>query len=494
MKFSKIIYSAAGILLMMAASACSEYTPNGYIESPELPTVTSLEYAIGGEAHHDINITWTLPADEEITGCILYRDAKELQSFDLNTTRSYSYTALGTPLGEEVVYTVKVTYENGYISTGRSVVVTLPSEEFAGVTDLNKSVNGRTVTLDWKLPTQDFRTGIRIVTNGDTEKAILLPADATSYVLKAQPMETPLEYSVEVVYDTYYYSPAQTVDTTIPYMEPKMLYLLPADAATASDLADDDEKAAAAWFAKQPNAEFIHPADIANYDPAVYSVMWIIVDRVGLPMGWQNLPGDIAASSTIDALKEYSANGGSLYLSNMATQLTVPLGFVPENMAPTVYGNGEGGSGDDVWVINPYLGWDFRNGADQGFYDRTIHDIYKGLTLEDPNGYGYMTLPLIGPGQREDHNCMWDCNIYGRGSYSDVIRNFEVTTNSLVLATWGHVRDHCVAGMVDFYSSPTHGRCVANGLAAYEWNQNSGANPYQKNVDKLTENILNYLK
>ena len=492
MNISKLTYIAAGFALL--ASSCSDYTPNGYTEGPALPVATSMEYNIGGAANHEINISWTLPAGEDVTGCVLYRNATEIETFDLNPSRSYSYTALGTPLGEEVVYTVKVTYENGYISTGKSVAVTLPEEEFAGVSNLRGDVNGRAVTLSWTLPSQAHRTGVRIVTNGETDKAILLAADATSYVLKAQPMETPLTYDVEVVYDTYYYSPAASVSETLPYVAPKMLYLLPSDAATASALSDDDERAAAAWFAKQENAEFIHPADIANYDPATYSVMWIMVDRVGLPLGWQNLPGDIAAESTIAALKDYSLNGGSLYLSNMATQLTVPLGIVPDNMAPTVYGNGEGGSGDDVWVINPHLGWDFRDGADQGYYDRADHAIFQGLTLEDPNNYGYSNLPLIGPGQREDHNCMWDCNIYGKGSYPDVIKNFEVTTNSLVLATWGHVRDHCVAGLVDFFASPTHGRCVANGLAAYEWNQNSGANPYQKNVEKLTENILNYLK
>ena len=348
--------------------------------------------------------------------------------------------------------------------------------------------------LSWTLPTQAHRTGVRIVTNGETDKAILLEADATSYVLKAQPMETPLTYAVEAVYDTYYYSPAVSVENTIPYMEPKMLFLLPSDAATYNDLSDDDELAAAKWFAAQPNAEFLHPADIADYDPAIYSVMWIMVDRIGLQAGWENLPGGFADASTINALKEYSANGGSLYLSNMATQLTVPLEIVPSDMGPSIFASGEGGSGDDVWVINPYLGWDFKGGADQGFYDRTEHAIFQGITLEDPNGYGYPNIPLIGPGQREDHNCMWDCNIYGRGSERDVIRNFEVTTNSLVLATWGHVRDHCVAGLVDFYSNPQHGRCVANGFAAYEWNQNSGQNPYQGNVEKLTENILNYLK
>lgn len=483
---------AAGLVLLL--TGCSEYTPNGYTEVPELAAVSSINYTVGGAANHDINITWALPADKDVTGCTLYRNATEIQAFDLNSDRNYSYTALGTPLGEEVVYTVKVRYGDNHLSIGKSVIINLPEESFAGVSGLQSSVNGRAVSLSWNLPSQAHRTGIRIVTNGDTDKAIILPADATSYVLKAQPMETPLTYSVEVVYDTYYYSPAESVEKTIPYMEPKMLYLLPANAATYGDLNDDDERAAATWFAQQPNAEFVHPAEIVNYDPAIYSVMWIEIDRVGLELGWQNLPGDIASESTIAALRDYSANGGSIYLSNMATQLTVPLGMVPDNMAPTVFGNGDGGAGDDVWVINPNLGWDFKDGADQGFYDRTAHAVYKDLTLEDPNNYGYPTLPLIGPGQREDHNCMWDCNIYGRGQYPDVIANFEATTGSMVLATWGHVRDHCVAGLVDFYANAEHGRCVAMGLAAYEWNQNSGVNPYQGNIEKLTENILNYLK
>lgn len=492
MKFSNLLYSAAALMLF-SASACSEYTPDGYTEGPELPTVASISYGIGGEAGHDITISWTLPDDKDVTGCVLYRDAKEVQSFDLNPSRQYSYTALGTPLGQEVIYTVKVTYDNGYISTGKSVSVSLPTEEFASVTNLKKEVSARTVTLSWALPTQKYLTGIRIVTNGDTNKAVLLPADATSYVLRAQPMQTELEYAVEAVYDTYYYSPAESVSLTIPYMAPKMLYLLPADVATAADLPDDDERAAATWFASLPDAYFIHPADIPDYDPAIYSVLWIDVDRVGLGLGWENLPGDIAAPATIDALKEYSANGGSIYLSDMATQLTVPLGFVPENMGPTIFSDGPGGDNPDIWAINPNLGWDFRNGADQGFYDRSEHEIFKGLTF-DETLYDYKSIPLIGPGYKEDHNCMWDCNIYGRGSQSDVIRNFEVTTNSLVLATWGHVRDHCVAGLVEFYSNPQHGRCVANGFSAYEFNQNSGTNIYQQNTEKLTENILNYLK
>ncbi len=361
-------------------------------------------------------------------------------------------------------------------------------------TDLSAEVNGRKVNLTWTLPAGEDVTGVKILVNGDNNSAITLSGRPTEYTLKGLSLGKEYMYTIKVLYDGGYVSEGVSVTAQMPDKLDgiKMAYLMTAP--DIDSLPDDDEQAAAKWFATLPDVEFITPSQISSLDADFYPVIWIEIDRVGLPMGWENLPGGLADDATIEALKEYSANGGSLYLANMATQLTVPLGFVPANMAPTVYGNGDGGSGDDVWTINPYLGWDFRNGSDQGFYDRTVHEIFKGLTLEDPNGYGYASLPLIGPGQREDHNCLWDCNIYGRGSQSDVIKNFEVTTNSLVLATWGHVRDHCVAGLVEFFATASHGRCVANGFAAYEWNQNSGPNPYQHNVEQLTLNILNYLK
>ena len=362
--------------------------------------------------------------------------------------------------------------------------------DLALASNVTATVKGRSVTLNWQLPSQAGITGVLVSRNAGTPTTY--PAGTTTCTLKGQPTDEPLVFTVKVAYEGGYVSEGTSVQVTVPYVETKMAYLLLADA--PANLPDDDEVAAAQWFAKQQNGEFVKIADLATLDPEITSVLWIEVDRVGLPVGWQNLPDGLADDATIAALREYSRNGGSLYLANMATQLTAPLGFVPDDMAPTLFGNGQGGSGTDVWVINPYLGVDFKDGGDQGYYDRTAHAIYKGLTFEDPNNYGYLNLPLIGPGQREDHNCMWDCNIYGKGSERDVIRNFEVKTNSLVLATWGHVRDHCVAGLVDFYANDNHGRCIANGFAAYEWNQNSGANPYQHNVEQLTLNILNYLK
>lgn len=489
--FNKIM-TAALVAAAVVLPSCSDFDPKGYEEVPYLATVNDLKAEVNGMR---IRLSWNLPSGD-ITDVMLIKNADGKNPVSLGASAT-TYEVEGAPMGEENIYTVKVKYDDRYVSEGVTVAATLPQMELPDVRNLKAEVEGRAVTLTWELPTADNITGVKVYSNGDSGNGTVYDGALSTVTLKSQPVGETITYGVAVVYDGYYSSTGvNSSPVTIEQVETKAAYLLDADA--IADLPDDDERAAAQWFYTNyvvaAKGKFVHPSELGELDPEEYSVLWIMVDRVGLPLGWENLPEGFSASSTIDALKSYTANGGNLYLSNMATQLTVPLNIVPDNMAPTVFGNGDGGSGGDVWVINPYLGWDFRNGSDQGFYDRTAHAIYKGLTLEDPNGYGYENLPLIGPGQREDHNCLWDCNIYGRGNQPDVIKNFEVTTNSLVLATWGHVRDHCVAGLVDFNPNNEHGRCVANGFAAYEWNQNSGTNPYQHNIDQLTENILEYLK
>lgn len=485
---TKYFIGAVAIAAMSFFSACGEFEPTGYETVPNLPTATNMKAEVSG---YTINVSWNLPAQQNITDVLFITNANTANPVSLGPDAT-SYQVKGQPMGVEGIFTVKICYDDRYVSTGVSATAMIPEMELPGVTNLKYSTSGRKVTLTWTNPSSADITGIRITTNGDESQALNLPAGTTEYVMKAQPMDVDLTYDVQAIYEEYYPSVSSTVSTKIPYITPKMGFFM--TAGSIAELPDDDERAAASWFMQQDNAELIYPADLANIDPDVISVLWIMIDRIGLPMGWENLPAVLVDQQTIDYLKEYSANGGSLYLSNMATQLTVPLAIVPDNMAPTVFSSGEGGSGDDVWTINPLLGVDFMNGGDQGFYNRSLHAIYKDVIMSDPNGYGYDSVPLIGPGQREDHNCLWDCNLYGRGNYPDVIANFEATTGSLVLATWGHVRDHCVAGLVEFFSTPVHGRCIANGFAAYEWNQNSGTNPYQHNLEQLTSNILNYLK
>lgn len=478
--------------LVTIFSSCGQFDPTGYEETATMPAPASITASVG--ADKVVTVSWTAPSDPTFTGYKLFLDGNYANGVDIPKTET-SYKLEGIDWGGVTVVTVKALYPNGKISLGTSTTVTIPVENYPAVTNLTSNVFSRKVTLSWTNPA-DMQgvTGVRVSVNGTVIDEIQEVVNTCTVKVPNSAGVGEMNFGVELLHYKYYPSAAAYTKNSVTVI-PKVAYLLLAD--SPADLPDDDERAAAEWFSNYPGGEFIKIDQLANLDANEYPVLWIEIDRQNLPLGWNNLPL-VSSSEHIAALKAYSAAGGALYLSNMATQLTDPLGFVPQGWNPTVYGNGAGGSGDDVWVINALLGFDFgpdgNRTGEEGFYDRTSHAIYKGLKFEDPNGYGYLALPLIGPGQREDHNCLWDCNMYGKGTEKDVIANFEKNTDSMVLATWGHVRDHCVAAIVDFNAiNGQRGQCIANGAAAYEWNQNSGTNPYQGNIEKLTDNILGYL-
>lgn len=253
--------------------------------------------------------------------------------------------------------------------------------------------------------------------------------------------------------------------------------------ATPEEIEDDDEKASYAWFRKQfVNGKVLAAATLTAEELSAYDVVWVHIDRVAIGHGWEKLP---LSADALRALTDYYKNGGNLLLSNHATQLVVPMGRTER--VPGIFADGEGGDGVDIWTINANIGME---------YDHRSHPVYEGMATSDQ--FPHETFPLIGPGRREDHNCMWDLNAYGFPAlYPDagnVVKAFEDENRATVLATWGHVTDYCCAGMVEFAPTADYqGTCIALGLAAYEWNQNSNLNAYQDNIVLLTKNILHYL-
>ena len=267
----------------------------------------------------------------------------------------------------------------------------------------------------------------------------------------------------------------------------KAAYLLTAD--SYENLPDDDEVAAARWFKEtyidNDKGAFVTTADLATLDVAIYKALWIHIDRIGLGIGYENLPIDAAG---LAGIRRYLANGGNLYLSKHATQVISGIARIEDRLAPGIFSSGEGGEGGDVWCVNNVIG----SGMEVK-YDHRDHEIFAGIKLTDPNGYGFPNFPLEGPGVREDHNCMWDLNAFGFPGAPNVVVNWQDATASTVLATWGHVQDYCCAGIVEF--NPTDeflGKAVCNGLSAYEFNQ-AGGNVYQDNVELLTKNTIDYL-
>ena len=254
-------------------------------------------------------------------------------------------------------------------------------------------------------------------------------------------------------------------------------------AETEEDVTDDDELAAMAWFKENcTNGEVFTLSTFTSASVASYDALWVALDRVGLGHGPDRVP---ITEDALNVLKDYYKNGGNLLLTNHATQLIAMVGRTERY--PGIFADGEGGSGNDSWSIQANIGMT---------YDRTTHPIYEGLDVF--YDYGHPTFPLIGPGHREDHNCKWDFNAYGYGElYPEAENNvvaFETENDAVVLGAWGHVTDFACFGIIEFNATEEFkGVCMANGLAAYEWNQNTNPNVWQYNIKKMTSNMLNYL-
>lgn len=257
-----------------------------------------------------------------------------------------------------------------------------------------------------------------------------------------------------------------------------------------ADIVDDDERAAAQWFQNHYSDGIIFtPANISDINPKEVTALWITIDRVGIAHGWDKLPAPFCSTAALAVLRDYLKQGGNLFLSNQATQLLVPLGRIDAAYAPGIFGSGEGGENSDNWGVNGWLGM-----AMSPSYDRRGHQVFSGLSVDVINGHEFF--PFIGAGRKEDHNCMWDFNaIAGLQDIPNKLADFELKTGSVVLGTWQHVVDCACAGLIEFLpTTEFKGRVIANGIAAYEWNQNNGTNAFQNNIERFTANTLEYLQ
>ena len=371
--------------------------------------------------------------------------------------------------------------------------VELPASASDGkstVSELKGNVpeGSRQLTLSWTNPAGDI-VGIQIIQ--DDHDITELSGAPTSYLIKKAPTNVDVTYTVKARFADGTVSKGQTIRLYIPYEPGKgglLAMLVPDDYATGSA----DEKNAVAWFQKNyvtaGAGEVITASKVDELDIEKFAACWVMCDRVGIDRGWQNLPG-LAANEVVNALKAFCNDGGNLFLTNHATQLTVALGRISETYAPVIYNSGApGGVNPDIWGVHPVIGR-----ADLGeVYDHSGHEIFRGMTYHPDLYEGIYT--FVGAGMKGDHNCMWDMNaIDGVVENPNKIKDFENKTNSTVLGTWNHVVDYCCAGIVDFAPTSTFaGRILAVGLAAYEWNI-GGPNSEQDQLELFTANCLAYV-
>lgn len=253
---------------------------------------------------------------------------------------------------------------------------------------------------------------------------------------------------------------------------------------------DDDEVAAANWLVNTYGGTFLPTASVTSIDVLDdYDAVWVMIDRVGLQQGSANLPSEYTALFGI--LADYSRNGGKLLLTNHATSIVAAIGRTTRQ--PGLFGSGAGGDNGDIWGLNVIIG----SGSVPYYADHRTHEFFDGITFEEGIANTHCEIiPLVTTGYKEDHNCMWDLNTFGYTvpEGSNTVAMYEAEADCEVLGTWQHVGDFCCAGMVDFHAQENgFDRIVCVGVAAYEWHQNVESNPYQGNIEKMTENILNEL-
>ncbi|MFR9165123.1 MAG: DUF4960 domain-containing protein [Dysgonomonas sp.] len=342
------------------------------------------------------------------------------------------------------------------------------------VTNMTAQRAANDIVVNWSLPQNATISSVEISYNGISQE---LSATANSYKILNTPDDK--EYTIIV----------KTKNGNEASLETKAIinslrYAFVTTYNSASEIEDDDEIAAANWFLnKYPNnGDILSTSNITTTDLSEYKTIWLHIDRVGDG----KIPAGLLNADVINKLKSYYQGGGNMFFSVHATQYLANLGRIPENRKPGILGAGNGGNNTDIWSFNVNIGM---------VYDYSSHPLYVGLpTIPD---FGHPTIPLIGSGYKEDHNSMWDLNSYGYtpAEGSNVVLSFEDENNATVMGTWGHVTDFCCAGIVDFNPTASYkGRSIAIGLAAYEWNQNSGENIYQDCIETLTKNVFDYLK
>lgn len=363
------------------------------------------------------------------------------------------------------------------------------NKDLAGVQNLRYSVQGRDLTLSWDLPNVGAieMAGIEIVKNNS--EVTVIDSVCSYYFIKRAPVNTELTYAVRIKYADGRVSPNAALVFTIPYEEkarPAMVLL----ASDIHDLETDEERYAALWFKEnyvdKGEGNFITPEDIAaGINMGEVAMIWIHVDRLDIAQGVDYLPEELTSNAVKTSMRNYIMNGGNVYLSKHATQLITAYGRINAKYAPNLFNSAEGAQGGDVWSINANL----LGGA----MDRRGHAVFKDMQRNTDEN---TTFPLIGAVYRYDHNCMWDMNqLEFTKTGANNFEKFQKQTNSEILATWSHVTDDAVAGLIVFKADDDNflGTVICNGLAAYNMG-NEDNWEYADNNRKLTQNIIEYLK
>lgn len=434
--------------------------------APLVPTVTNLSHTITGDT---VALTWTLPDGFDT----LYVNLKTIQGEILlaNNATSYKFGVVET--NKEYRFTVKVRDTKGNISLGKTVSFT--REGALPVKNVSAVQNNTDVVLNWEVP-----TGITGITLSYGTTSVQLGPNITTYTI---PNLAIGQYRFNLVTKDSQNRQSNSVYLNFKVGSTIVAYLgVYNSKADLLSVGDDDEKAAAEWlFATYPTSVYISFDQIKNgqVNLADYRVIWWNRD---VESGGE-LPAISLDPAVVARMAAYHKDGGGLLLSTYAVRYL----WILERMTDAYrlgIDTGGGFSNPDTWGV----------GVRIGGKDKRSHPLYKGIEITTPNG-GF---PVIGPGWKENHNCviMEIPAYYGLGNGDELAYSKFTSLNSLEwLGVWDGIGDYFMCGIFELLPTQQfQGSSINIGIGGVEWNQNKQTNPHQHNIEKLYKNAIDYLK
>ncbi|WP_298948589.1 DUF4960 domain-containing protein [uncultured Polaribacter sp.] len=454
--------------LLIISYSCSQDRDIEAAAETIVPSVDDLNIVLEGDI---AKLTWSNPSyTGNVTTILKHNNGLELLDF---STSSYEFE-----IGEvnvQYFFTLKLKdNDTGNFSLGETVSLTRegpqPVLNFAGTQE------GTNVILTWDIQDTDI-TGVKLTIDGS--EVVSLPSNATTYTLENAELR---EYSFKIntINSQNQESPSRNLIFKVGKTKIGYLGL----AADVNSISDDDEKASALWlFENYPDAEYISFSDIENgKDLSSFRVLWWHYDKDD---DNPELPAEALTINVVTAITNFHANGGGLLLNTHAIEYLWTIGRITDNIGK-LKGAGAGFSNGDTWSVGINIGL---------VHDESTHPIYQGVEVIQPDER--KIIPLIGPGYREDHNfVLWIGDYYGIGNANEqVYSNLFNDAKLRILGVWDGIRDYWM--MANFEAMPNddfNGTAIAIGIGAFEWNQNSGVNLYQDNIERITKNALEYLK
>lgn len=268
---------------------------------------------------------------------------------------------------------------------------------------------------------------------------------------------------------------------------------------------DDDEVAAANWFTDEFGGDFLSTKDVETTDLSQYNVIWLAIER---PWGFTNFPIELCGNVQ-NAIAEFYKNGGNLLLTNYAVKYLADMGRC-NNSFSELWEDGSNVPDDNLVAWGPIstFGRFFANHPTKQVIDRSDDRLFEGLISEvrvttetwDLSETTYLIYPLIGAGQKEVHRVTWtmDCDlnagIDGGIDNPDFLTLFEEAYNVEAVAAYEYALGYHRMSIARWWpQGEFQGKAITIMDTGYEWNQNSGENMYQSNIEWLTINALTEL-